>query len=77
MAKRGQTAQRALALATEIGITSASVHYYFPTKGDLGTAVLAELVKQARNAWYRAESSISQQLIERRINQHTTPSAIC
>ena len=26
-------------LAKEIGIKSASVHYYFPTKGDLGAAL--------------------------------------
>ena len=34
-------------LATEIGIKSASVHYHFPTKADLG----AELAHQYTNAF--------------------------
>jgi len=48
-------------LAKEVGIKSASVHYYFPTKGDLGAALarrytedgsayLEELLAQAKGA---------------------------
>ncbi len=31
-------------LAKEVGIKSASIHHYFPTKGDLGAAVLQHYI---------------------------------
>ncbi len=31
-------------LAKDVGIKSASIHYYFPTKGDLGEAILRRYV---------------------------------
>jgi len=39
---RGYNALSFRELAKEIGIKSASVHYYFPTKGDLGAALARE-----------------------------------
>lgn len=36
---RGYNALSFRDLATEVGIKSSSVHYYFPTKGDLGAAL--------------------------------------
>src|SRR5476649_1984467 len=35
-------------LAKQIGIKSASVHYYFPTKGDLGAALAREYTDEFR-----------------------------
>ena len=36
---RGYNALSFRELAKEVGIKSASIHYYFPTKGDLGAAL--------------------------------------
>ena len=56
-------------LAKEVGIKSASVHYHFPTKGDLGAALarrytqdgaayLAEIASQSKNPrWSRIGTS--------------------
>src|SRR5947208_935027 len=38
-------------LAKEVGIKSASIHYHFPTKGDLGAAL-------ARRYWEDAEAAL-------------------
>jgi TetR/AcrR family transcriptional repressor of nem operon len=35
-------------LASAVGVKSASVHYYFPTKGDLGAALAARYREEAR-----------------------------
>lgn len=52
-------------IAQEVGIKSASVHYHFPTKGDLAQAVMnryAERFKQALNEIDRTESDAFRRL---------------
>ncbi|WP_132527442.1 TetR/AcrR family transcriptional regulator [Rhizobium sp. BK376] len=34
-------------IAKEVGVTSASIHYYFPTKGDLGMALASQYADEA------------------------------
>jgi len=38
-------------LAKKVGIKSASIHYYFPTKGDLGAALARRYTKDASDAF--------------------------
>jgi TetR/AcrR family transcriptional repressor of nem operon len=45
-------------LAKEVGIKSASIHYYFPTKGDLAAAL-------ARNYWEEAHAIFENVLADR------------
>ncbi|MEM6598138.1 MAG: TetR/AcrR family transcriptional regulator [Cyanobacteria bacterium P01_C01_bin.69] len=44
-------------IAAEIGIKSASIHYHFPTKGDLGKAVTARYTEQFGKQLQRIEAS--------------------
>jgi TetR/AcrR family transcriptional repressor of nem operon len=44
---RGYNALSFRELAREVGIKSASVHYYFPTKGDLGAALAKRYTEEA------------------------------
>ncbi|MEL6553262.1 MAG: TetR/AcrR family transcriptional regulator [Cyanobacteria bacterium J06621_11] len=44
-------------IAAEIGVKSASVHYHFPTKGDLGQAVTARYTKQFGQQLQQIEDS--------------------
>jgi TetR/AcrR family transcriptional repressor of nem operon len=44
---RGYNALSFRELAKEVGIKSASVHYYFPTKGDLGAALARRYTEEA------------------------------
>jgi TetR/AcrR family transcriptional regulator, transcriptional repressor for nem operon len=44
---RGYNALSFRELAKEVGIKSASVHYYFPTKGDLGAALAKRYAEDA------------------------------
>jgi len=55
----GYTALSFRELAKDVGIKSASVHYHFPTKGDLATALAARYADEAQA--YLAELLESQQ----------------
>ncbi|GAA4891137.1 TetR/AcrR family transcriptional regulator [Actinomycetospora straminea] len=44
IARDGLPAVRVRAVAREVGVSHATLHYYFPTKADLVTAVLRELI---------------------------------
>lgn len=50
-------------LATEVGIKSASIHYHFPTKGDLGAAVAKRYWEDSRASlealWAEAQDPIT------------------
>ena len=52
--KRGYNAFSYRDLSERVGIKTASIHYYFPTKGDLGEAMM----KSYREAFARALSEI-------------------
>lgn len=41
-------------LAKEIGIKSASIHYYFPTKGDLGAAIARQYTEDSSQGFEQA-----------------------
>ncbi|MDF2795086.1 MAG: transcriptional regulator, TetR family [Pseudomonas orientalis] len=38
-------------LAKEVGIKSASIHYHFPTKGDLGAALAKRYTEDGHRGW--------------------------
>lgn len=44
-------------IAAPLGIKNAAVHYYFPTKGDLGTALLLRNLERLRTAWAGVETA--------------------
>lgn len=44
-------------VATDVGVKSASVHYHFPTKADLGVAIVAEYAKRFSQALDRVDTT--------------------
>jgi len=49
--ERGYNAISYQDIAATLAITKASVHYHFPTKGDLGKAVIRDYHEEHRNLW--------------------------
>lgn len=44
-------------VATDVGVKSASVHYHFPTKADLGVAIVADYAKRFSQALDRIDTT--------------------
>lgn len=56
MREKGYAAFSYADLAEEIGIKKASIHHYFPTKADLGVAVVADSYAKAQGAFAEIEA---------------------
>jgi len=66
---RGYNALSFRELAKEVGIKSASIHYYFPTKGDLGAALAKRYAEEA--AAFLQKLTESKSTLPERIRAYT------